>query len=35
MSEFGNKLKQYRNDLGMNQTDFANARRRECCSARR
>ena len=24
MSEFGNKLKQYRNDLGMNQTDFAN-----------
>ena len=24
MSEFGNKLKQYRTDLGMNQTDFAN-----------
>ena len=24
MSEFGNKLKQYRIDLGMNQTDFAN-----------
>lgn len=24
MSEFGNKLKQYRNDIGMNQTDFAN-----------